>query len=91
MKWQSWSEINDQIRDCLAKPDPLPYLENLFDQTMGDGMVTFTLGQQYEKGGKFHRALMFYREAEAKFPLEEWKQKARERYQTLQKLLLKEG
>ncbi len=78
----SWSEINEQIRDCLSRPDTVPRLEDLFDQT-GDGMVAFVLGQQYEKLGEFNRALMFYREAETRFPLEEWKQRARESMQLL--------
>jgi tetratricopeptide (TPR) repeat protein len=75
----SWREINRRISACKALKDineQIICLKKLYDETK-DGMVAYALGEAFEIKGELNEALKYYREAEAKFPKEEYKRRAR--------------
>jgi len=75
----SWGEINRRISACKALKDideQIICLKKLYDETK-DGMVAYALGEAFEIKGELNEALKYYKEAEARFPKEEYKRKAR--------------
>jgi hypothetical protein len=72
-----WKIINQKIMECRKTPNPVTCLSKLFTDTQ-DGMVAFALAEEYEKLQNLIDALKYFQEAEKRFPLEKYKNMARE-------------
>jgi len=72
-----WGDINNAIRECRSRPDPEPCLRQLFEETK-DGMAALALGEEVERQSRLDEALDFFEQAERLFPLERYKERARE-------------
>jgi len=77
-----WTEINERIHNCLSGNNPIECLERLYNETE-DGMVAFKLGELFESQGDLNEALKYYSIAHEKFPLDEWKERARKRIESI--------
>jgi hypothetical protein len=88
-----WGTINERISECRALRDQkstLQCLERLFE-TLNDGMVALALAKEYEKANRFKDAVAYYTKAETLFPLQKYKNNAREAAERLaQRLALAE-
>jgi len=79
----SWRDINRRIGECKKFVDPSDRLACLFrlwdkyKETDRDGMVAYAIGEEYENQNQIEEALKYYKEAERRFPLPEYKGKAR--------------
>lgn len=75
----SWGNINRRISACKALKgidEQIMCLKKLYDET-NDGMVAYALGEAFEVKGELKEAIKYYGEAEARFPKEEYKKRAR--------------
>jgi len=84
-----WTEINERISNCLSSGNPIECLKRLYNETK-DGMVAFKLGELFETQGDLNEALKYYTIAQEKFPLEEWKERARKRIEDIKAKLARE-
>lgn len=86
---RDWREINEKIKRCRSHQnltDIIACLENLF-KTECDGMVAFALGEEYEKMQLYEKAIHYYKLAEKLFPLEQFKNKARQALEKIKRLI----
>ena len=82
-----WESVNQQVRKCVGLPTPEERsncLRRLYEETQ-DGMAAFVLGQELEKQQQRQEALRFYRIAEEKFPLDQYKRMASEAARNLER------
>lgn len=89
----SWEIVNWEIKRCRSKRDAgerIECLKELFTRTQ-DGMVAFALGEELEACGNLEEALQYFERAEALFPLDRYKEKARAAASRVKsKILMKE-
>jgi hypothetical protein len=81
-----WEFVNQQVRKCVGLPTPEERsncLRRLYDETQ-DGMAAFALGQELERQQQREEALRFYRIAEERFPLAQYKGMASEAVKRLE-------
>ncbi len=77
---RDWKTINEKIKNCRRRGSPteiISSLERLYNME-GDGMVAFAIGEEYEKIHDFMKAKRYYELAESLFPLENYKNRARQ-------------
>jgi len=79
---RSWELINERIINCKKSSNTIACLVDLFEDT-GDGMVAFELGKQYEQITDYDNALKYYEIAQIRFPLIEWKIRAKEKIENI--------
>jgi tetratricopeptide (TPR) repeat protein len=75
-----WTNINERIKQCRKLGnlnETIACLKKLFQETQ-DGMVAFALGEELERAGRFVEAVEYFSEAEARFPLVKFQNRARE-------------
>jgi len=75
----SWSQ--GFTRSGLRFAEPLARikcLKEIIDDYGEDGMIYFTMGEEYEAAGNYEEALRCYKKACDLFPLDEWKNRAKE-------------
>jgi len=79
MGYGSWSSINRKISEILNQEEnPIPKLIEFFQENQ-DGMIAFSLGEQYQQKGVYEEALEWFKKAESLFPLPKYKEWARNR------------
>lgn len=75
-----WTNINERIKQCRRLGnlnETITCLKKLYQETQ-DGMVAFALGEELERAGRLVEAVEYFSEAEAKFPLAKYQNRARE-------------
>lgn len=75
-----WTSINERIKQCRRLGnlnETIACLKKLYQETQ-DGMVAFALGEELERAGRLDEAVEYFAEAEARFPLVRFQNKARE-------------
>jgi hypothetical protein len=74
-----WGQINQAINRCRAlttSRDRFDCLRKLYDETL-DGNVAYALGEEHRVTGSLIEAIKWYEAAAVRYPLEEFRQRAR--------------